>query len=429
MARDNGGPLAVIGSSGLKQYSGFVVEEFLRELQGPRWRAAIKEMSEQDPIVGAVLFAIEMLLRKVTWSFVPGDTTREAKDEADYFDSCLHDMESNWEDSLAEILSFLAHGFAYHETNYKIRAGETDDPATTSKFNDGRIGWRSFAGRAQDSLWKWEFDPENQNRLLGMWQIAPPYFNPVMIPIEKALLFRTTVKKGNPEGRSILRNAYRPWYFKKAIENIEGVGVERDLAGLPVIYAPPEIMDAQASADKQALYAKLKEIATNIRRDHQEGVVFPMQYDDAGNQLYKLELLSAGGSRQFDTSAIVNRYDQRIAMVSLADFILIGHESVGSFALTSSKQSMFVAACDAWLDMVADVINTDAVPRLRKLNGFTGPVRPRLEHGEIKDVDLAALGTYLQALSAAGAPLFPNPALLEKLLRNADLPVPSEEAA
>ena len=31
----------------------------------------------------------------------------------------------------------------------------------------------------------------------------------------QALLFRTKSRKDNPEGRSILRNAYRPWYFKE----------------------------------------------------------------------------------------------------------------------------------------------------------------------------------------------------------------------
>lgn len=61
------------------------------------------------------------------------------------------------------------------------------------------------------------------------------------------------------------------------------------------------------------IVAGLETIVRNIRRDETEGVVLP-----AG---YKLELLSSGGTRQFDTNAIVNRYDTRIAMTVLADFI------------------------------------------------------------------------------------------------------------
>lgn len=61
------------------------------------------------------------------------------------------------------------------------------------------------------------------------------------------MLFRTESVKDNPEGRSILRNAYRSWYFKRRIQEIEAIGIERDLAGLPVIHAPErlEIWDSQ----------------------------------------------------------------------------------------------------------------------------------------------------------------------------------------
>jgi hypothetical protein len=52
------------------------------------------------------------------------------------------------------------------------------------------------------------------------------------------MLFRTKSRKGSPEGKSILRNAYRSWYFKRRIQEIEGIGIERDLAGFPTLTAP-----------------------------------------------------------------------------------------------------------------------------------------------------------------------------------------------
>ncbi|MGI6498023.1 MAG: hypothetical protein ACOX0U_04265 [Oscillospiraceae bacterium] len=52
------------------------------------------------------------------------------------------------------------------------------------------------------------------------------------------MIFRTKSRKGSPEGRSILRNAYRSWYFKRRIQEIEGIGIERDLAGFPTLTAP-----------------------------------------------------------------------------------------------------------------------------------------------------------------------------------------------
>jgi hypothetical protein len=43
-----------IGSTGLNRWNGIVVEEPLNELQGDRWRKTIREMTDQDPIVGEI---------------------------------------------------------------------------------------------------------------------------------------------------------------------------------------------------------------------------------------------------------------------------------------------------------------------------------------------------------------------------------------
>jgi hypothetical protein len=425
--------MAVVGRSGLKQYGGFVYEEFLRELQGDRWKAAIREMTEQDPVIGAIQFVIEMLMRQVPWSVQPGLAPGETKPSpdaefhAEFFDGALHDMSQNWEDLLAEIISFLPWGFDYHEINYKVRRGPDQDDATLrSRFDDGLIGWRSFSIRSQDSRYRWEFD--DAGGVQGMWQMAPPDFTPTLIPIDKALLFRTTVHKGNPEGRSILRSAYRPWYMKKNIENIEGVGVERDLAGLPVALVPPDLLSKNAPQAKKDLRASIEEIVKNIRRDQQEGILFPREFDEQNNELYKLELLTTGGSRQFDTDKIITRYDLRIAMVVVADFIMIGQQQVGSFALVNSKTNTFTMALVSWLDMIAEVINEYAIPRLMTFNGWPINVRPKLTHGNVKDTDLVALSTFIKNLSDAGVPLLPNPDLVKYLLEEAGLPVPSEEA-
>lgn len=414
----------VVGSSGLKRWSGTVEDEFLRELQGVRGRKVYREMAEQDAVLSGILFAIEMLCRRVDWHVAPGSDDPADRETADFLESCFQDLTPGWEDTLSDILSFLPFGWAWHEIIYKHRDGDSDDPTRRSKFTDGKIGWRSIAIRAQESLDRWEWDKSGE--LLGMVQTQQS--GPaVLIPAEKSLHFRTSARRGNPEGRSILRGAYRSWYFKRNIETVEAIGIERDLAGLPVIYAPPEIMSPNATAEQQAVYEELKKIATSIRRDEQEGLVVPAAYDDKGNPRYKLELLSSGGSRQFNTDAVINRHDSRMAMTVLADFILLGHEKVGNFALASSKTSLFAYALGAWLDGISAVFTEQAFPRLLKLNGLMPKEPPRLEHGDIEEADLQELGTFLQTLSNAGMPLFPNPELEAHILRVAGLPAATAE--
>jgi len=248
----------------------------------------------------------------------------------------------------------------------------------------------------------------------------------VVIPIEKALLFRTTSVKNNPEGRSLLRNAYRPWFFKRRIEEIEAVGIERDLAGLPVAYVPPEYLSSTASTEQQAVLSAVQSIVTNIKRNEQEGIIFPLVYDDGGHKLFDLALMSSGGSRQFDTDKVISRYDQRIAMSVLSDFILLGHDRVGSFALGASKIDLWSMAVDSIAKSIAEVFNTHAIPRLMRLNGLAPQEIPRLTYGEVSHVDLGEISDFVQKLTAAGA-LVPDGRLEDYLRSVSGLPPAEEE--
>jgi hypothetical protein len=237
------------------------------------------------------------------------------------------------------------------------------------------------------------------------------------------LLFRTSTKYNNPRGRSVLRNAFVPWYYKTKIQEIEAIGIERDLAGMPVAMVPPQLLSDNATTAESAALNAIKELVRNIKRDEQEGIVFPLAYDpDTGNLAYDLKLLSTGGRRQFDTNAIIQRYDQRIAMSVLADFILLGHQATGTQALSVSKIQLFLDSLSAWLRAIAEVFNQYGVPRLMKLNGFDVLKAPSINFQAPANIDLGALGTFIQQLAGAGAPLFPDEDLEGYLREVAGLP-------
>jgi len=394
-----------LGQSGLRQSAGHIREEFLRDLAGWRGAQVYREMRDNDPVVGAILFSVEMLLRGVEWRVDPLGDGRADRLAAEFVRECLDGMEATFEDTLADILSFLTYGWALTEIVYARRP-------------DGRIGWRKLALRAQDSLARWQFDTQGQP--VAMVQQPPDGGPELAIPLAKALLFRTSAHKGNPEGRSVLRNAYRPWYFKRRIEEIEAIGIERDLAGLPVMRVPARLMRATADADDAATYAYAKALVRNIRRDEQEGVVLPAERDEHGQPLFELTLLSTGGRRQFDTGGVIDRYDRRIASTVLADFVLLGQDAAGSYALSDSKTRMFQRALKAWLDAISAVFNRKALPDLLTLNGMAGCCL--VVPGEVAPPDLVQLADYVQRLSQAGAALFPDPALEAHLRRAGRLP-------
>ncbi|MHB9004800.1 MAG: phage portal protein family protein, partial [Coriobacteriia bacterium] len=243
------------------------------------------------------------------------------------------------------------------------------------------------------------------------------------IPLEKCLLFRTTTRKDNPEGVSVLRKAYREWYFKRHLESIEGIGAERDLAGLPVMYVPAEMLREDASPQDKELIEYCKGLVTSIRRDEQEGLVLPGDNDpESGKPMFRIELLSTGGQRQFDTDKIITRKEVRMAMTMLADFLFLGQNKVGSFALSSDKTEMFSFALGAWMDGICEVVNP-AIRKLLRLNGWK-PVKapPRLYHGDIETVDPKAWSEFLNNIATAGGPLTPE--IFAHIYEKVGLPVP-----
>jgi len=283
------------------------------------------------------------------------------------------------------------------------------------------LGFRSWSLRSQETLFQWEFD--DRSNAVVMEQQAPPDYKIRRIPLAKSLLFRTQVAKNNPEGRSLLRNAWTSYYFKKNIQVFEGIGIERDLAGYPVIQIkeptpgspllPPDIWNTQDQG-MMGLLATLKQMVRSVRRDEQEGMVLPWWAE--------FKLLNTGSKRSFDTNAIITRYDQRMAMSVASDFILLGHTSVGSKALAETKVSLFTSSISSFLDTACSIINRQAVPVLMTVNRFPMELAPVMEHGNVEEVDLEELGNFIKAVAGTGVNPFADSEVQTAILQLAKLP-------
>lgn len=386
-----------LGVSGLKRSSGFVQEEFLTDLRGQRGMRVYREIRDNSAKVGAALGAAEMTALNVTWWIEQGDEPN-AKERADFVESCRHDMVFSWRDMLREAFSMLTYGFAPLEIVYKRRLGNTTDPRGRSRFDDGLIGWRKLPLRAQETVFQWEFD--NEGGIQGLWQMAPPEYQRVFIPIDKLLLLRTTTERNNPEGRSVLRNAYLSYYVAKRLTEITMIGVERDLNGIPVLWVPPEILKAE-TPEQQAAREEYFQIAKNLRVDEQAGLVMPRVLDEGGHELYKLELMTTTGKRQFDLVALLQHYEGAMVASMLHDLLMGGQANVIQYR-GASMPDMFAAAVAGWLDVIADAFNTHAIPRLYRVNGWPIDACAKLQHSEPTAPDLGKLAEFVSKLNPSG---------------------------
>jgi hypothetical protein len=412
-----------IGGTGLNIQGGMLQEEYRPELRGLQGVKTYNEMAE-TPICGAIEFIIEQMVAQVKWEVKP--FSEEAKDQEakEFVEECLHDMSFSLADTLSEVCTFFRHGWSFLETVMKVRRGYQpfDSALSTSKYDDGKIGWRKWALRGQNTLSKWDIDDSGGIR--GMVQeFLEPISNgqtKVTIPIQKAMLFRTRVVQNSPEGVSIFRKAYRPWWLAKRLEESESISHERDGSGLPVLTTPEGFNWDPADTIASAALRTAEKLVTGIRRGEKEGVLLPFGWE--------LALLSSSSRRSADLGATITRHETRICQSTLTQFLMLGTGRTGSWALSSDQTDMFVLALAGYLKQIKEVINRHGIPRLLEIkqNGFDPSRPPYVDHGDIETQNLAELGSYISALSTAGGIMFPDESLERHLRLVAGLPPPPE---
>lgn len=402
-----------IGNSGLRALSGWVREEFLPQLVGRQASRVYREMSDNDATVGAVLFAIGQSLRQIEWRVLPASDKPDAKEAADFVETLMDDMSHTWPDFVSEAQTKLTYGFAPFEICYKRRSGR--QPALgpngkrlpKSKFDDGKVGIAKLPLRGQDTVIKWFFDEDGD--VQGMTQ--QPYVGPTVdIPIQKLLLLRPSAHKNNPEGRSILRNSYRPWYFLKRLEEQEAICLER-MSGTPEYRVPNSLLVAAASNDPMAMQAleQFKKIITNLRIDEQMGLITPSDtFQNADGTMsavpmYEFKYTVPQGSRSsvnFDPS--ISRYKLDIMTSVLSDFLVLGQSSRGTQSLADTKVDLFFQSQEGWAQSDADVLNDNLLPSIWEMNAFDPDLMPRWEPDMPQRVDLDGLSNFIFRLSQAG---------------------------
>jgi len=419
-----GGVFEEIGSTGLRRFGGNIVEEYDRAFRSLNKRVALYKQMGDDAIVASVLQAIRMRLRRVGWHVEAGGESEGDKQAADFLQTCLDDMSQTWGDTIDQALDMLQFGFQVSETVYKRREGPKEEAG--SKYDDGRIGWRKWIFISPDSLAsgdEWKFDENGGIQGVNQYDMyRQPTVGKVFIPIDKAILFRTTAQRNNPEGRSLLRAMYGPYFLKRGLEDIEAISAERLGTGFPVLYAGSDVgKGTGANSDLETL----KNIVRNVRTDEQMGLFLPWAKMGAGAEPGKgilFELVSPPGRGGVDFNQVITRHSQHLAMTGLAQFIHLGMAQVGARSLGESSQDFFTLAIEAWADGLADTINRYGVDRLMKLNNFPGlTANPMLVHDSVSGNNLPEIAAYINQLSQARL-ITPSLELEQYLREAANLP-------
>jgi uncharacterized protein DUF935 len=194
----------------------------------------------------------------------------------------------------------------------------------------------------------------------------------VDIDIEKLIIFSNNKKGGNLEGKSLLRTAYKPWYFKNNLYNIDGIQKERHGMGFPVIQLKSNYKDTEKTA---AL-----ELVRNIRTNEHGGAVLPPGWD-----LHFAEL----PGQPVNVMTSIEHHNGQIMLNTMSQFMLLGLEGTGGGRATSgAHQDMFIKSLRYVGNLICDSINLYCMPFLVGYN-FPTDKFPRLRIrnlGETKDL-------------------------------------------
>ena len=419
---------AILGVAGQNVHNGNIrSDEFLRELKGREAIKKFREMRDNDSTIGAVMYAVEQMLRDVEINVKAVDDSEAAQKEKEFVESILEDMEHTLDDHIAEALSFLSYGFSWFEVVYKRRQGLGQNPKKKSKHSDGRMGVRKLACRSPWTIDRFDVDHKTGD-ILGIYQSKGFGSGKNYIPSRKSVYYRTTTINGDPSGRSILRNAYTSYQYLNNMQSIEAVGVERELAGIPVARVPAEYLSPDATEGQIAFRNELQSILRDVKFNDQGYIILPSDtYPDkdgapTGERLVDVELMSSSGTRNIDIDPIIRRYQHDIARSVLSEFLMLGGGSNGSYALSKSKTDLFLRALESYITQAVDTLNKQLIEPLWELNDLNPDLMPKLVAGDVAPHDLKELGAYLRNLNGANINLADQPEIVDALLHNAELP-------
>lgn len=364
----------VFGVSGLRNLGNRINEEYLTVLKDWEKAKKIYLQMQDDATIGAMLDALTLPLLAADFDTEAASDAQGDQDAAMWLEEAMNGMvHQSWRSHVTDVLGAIAWGFAVSEI-------------TLEKRDDGRLWPRNLAPRSQDSLYKWDFDADD--RATAMWQHDPDTGALLQVPLDKCIHVTFRGRKGNPQGYPLLRSVFKDWRFKTNLEDMEGIGVERDVGGMPVFTLPTEQLSA---AEITALQLALK----GLRMDEEMYFIVP---HDSTLVAY------AGGSKSYDIGAIIERKEKTILMRGFAQFLKLGMDNVGTQALVEGSQDFFMLSLQSCQQQLLEVWNDQLVPFLFRFNNFPGMTDlPQIKWNNPGRVDIKPLVEAYKLAKDAGA--------------------------
>lgn len=362
-----------IGASGITNFQGTIdTDEYVADLRGSQLYTTIDKMRWSDASVQAALLVCELPIRSAEWDIEPASEDPLDQEIAEFVkDNMFNGLVLPWDDTLRQILLMFPYGVMVFEVVYKIT-------------EDGKIGWRKWAPRLPKTIEKWHTDKVGELEKIEQRTYKDDKYALIEIPAEKLMVFSHRREGDNYLGTSILRQAYKHWFFRDKYYKIDAVATERLGVGIPVVTLPENFTDDD--------YDDAKELGKNLRGHEKAYIVL--------KEGWKVEMLDLKASTTKTVQDMLEHHTREILKSVLAQFIDLGSKNVGSYALQKGQSQMFLQALDASAKTIEDVVNDE----IKKLVDYNWNVDkyPKLTHSDLGVKDVKELAEAVQTLTMAG---------------------------
>ncbi len=369
--------LTEIGRTGTAYFNGVIADEYNNDLQGQAGLTVYDKMRRSDAQVQAVLWVCELPIRSARWAVEPGtDDARGAEIAEAVEANLLEEMSITWDDFLRHALLMLPFGFMVFEKVWERR--------------EGGLRYRKLAPRMPQSIDKW--DMEADGGLKGVQQLvwANGTFERPYIPIEKLLVFTNRKEGANWAGMSLLRAAYKHWYYKDQMYRVDAIAMERHGVGVPYVK-----MGAEAAVED---YEEAADILQSLHAHERSYVVGKHCWEE-----FSMVGIDRPTQSVVSLKESIQHHDVMIARSILAQFINLGSTETGSYALSEDQSSFFLMALQAVANQITDVMNTYAIRPLVDVNWGPQEAYPRLTYSKLEQRALSTYGDAIQKLISSGA--------------------------
>ncbi len=444
----------VIGSNAIHAINTWAMSLKSYELRYPANMKTFHDMYTKDESVGGVLNATYTFVENAfqDWRFVPNKSSPESVRIAEFLTYCVTNMKGTVREFARNAASFNQFGFSIIEKDYKkfkpeLYKGEL--PSGMDKDKGWMIdklrfipqrslyasepfiiknGGRDLVAVQQDTCWF-----TNSNGLPEVTVTTPNYLaqpnlgsssytNSVIIPRNKFMLLGINVTDSNPMGTSPLEQIWVCWKEKVFYEDYLSIGVSKDMAGMPLLRIPVEVLN-KANADSSSPEGKfVLEMSKQISALHageQNMVILGSDTQANGSTFdYDLQFLGiTGQGKQFDLQTIINAKRSAIYS-SFGALNLISNEGSGGYNQLEGQNNIHYAFVKNTIATIEEAIQNDLVPQLLKMNGIEYSIEdlPRFKAGDITGISLDESGKFIQRVASVG--LLPKvPSVINEILR------------